>query len=119
MGTPQLEAQPLELSACASALREGKSSSVEMVEQALGRIEATQPTLNAFRVLRSEQAREEAAEADRRIAAGERLPLLGVPVAIKDDVDLAGHPTSFGCDGPLRSSARTARWCAACALRAR
>ncbi len=103
MGTTQLETRPLELTACASALREGKSSSVEMVEQALGRIEATQPTLNAFRVLRDTQAREEAAEADRRIAAGERLPLLGVPVAIKDDVDLAGHPTSFGCDGPFEA----------------
>jgi amidase len=38
-------------------------------------------------------------EAERRIAAGERLPLLGVPIAIKDDSDLAGEPTAFGCPG--------------------
>jgi len=97
--TPQLEARPLELGECAEALREGRLSSSELIEQALNGIEATQPTLNAFRVVRTAEARREAAEADRRIAAGERLPLLGVPVAIKDDVDLAGHPTSFGCDG--------------------
>ncbi|MGA9286566.1 MAG: amidase [Solirubrobacteraceae bacterium] len=95
----QLEAPPLELTECAEALREGRLSSSELVEQALDRIETTQPTLNAFRVVRAEEARKEAAEADRRIAAGERLPLLGVPVAIKDDVNLAGHPTSFGCAG--------------------
>ena len=49
-----------------------------------------QPTLNAFRVIRAEAALAEADEADRRLAAGEGAPLLGVPVAIKDDMDLAG-----------------------------
>jgi amidase len=92
---------PTDLTACALALAEGRVSSTHLVEQALAGIEATQPTLNAFRVVRAEGARAEAAEADRRIAAGERLPLLGVPIAIKDDVDLADHPTSFGCAGPF------------------
>jgi amidase len=46
-----------------------------------------------------EAARAEAIEAERRLAAGERLPLLGVPIAIKDDMDLAGEPTAFGCVG--------------------
>ncbi len=41
----------------------------------------------------------EAAEADRRLAAGERLTLLGVPVAVKDDVDVAGETTPFACPG--------------------
>lgn len=93
--------RPTELVACAVALAEGSVSSMELVERALTAIDATQPTLNAFRVVRGEAARAEAAEADRRLAAGERLPLLGVPVAIKDDVDLAEHPTSFGCQGPF------------------
>jgi amidase len=88
-----------ELIQCAAALADGRVSSTQLVERALAAIEMTQPTLNAFRVVRAEAARAEAAEADRRIAAGERLPLLGVPVAIKDDVDLADHPTSFGCPG--------------------
>ncbi len=84
---------------CVAALAAGEVSSGELVERTLAGIEATQPTLNAFRIVCADSARLEAAAADRRLAAGERLPLLGVPVAIKDDVDLAGHPTAFGCPG--------------------
>lgn len=92
---------PTDLVESVTALGDGRVTSAQLVEQALTGIDATQPTLNAFRVVRAEGARAEAAEADRRIAAGERLPLLGVPVAVKDDVDLADHPTSFGCSGPF------------------
>jgi amidase len=84
---------------CVAALAEGSVSSSELVERSLARIQATQGTLNAFRVVFADSARAEAAAADRRLAAGERLPLLGVPVAVKDDVDVAGHPTAFGCPG--------------------
>ena len=80
----------------ADALAAGEVDSATAVEQALDRIDATQDTLNAFRCVRREGALEEAAEADRRLAAGERLPLLGVPVAIKDDMDLAGETTASG-----------------------
>ncbi len=82
-----------------AALTAGEVSSLELVEQALEDIAATQPTLNAFRIVCTESAIAEALEADRRLASGERAPLLGVPVAIKDDVDLAGRPTAFGCAG--------------------
>jgi amidase len=92
---------PTSLTECVAALAHGLTTSAELVERALARIEATQPTLNAFRVVRAERARVEAAEADRRLAAGERLPLLGVPVAVKDDVDVTGEPTAFGCAGPF------------------
>src|SRR5580693_563454 len=84
---------------CARALTEGDVSSIDLVERALTRIETTQPTPNAFRIVCADSARADAREADRRLADGERLPLLGVPIAIKDDVDLAGHPTAFGCAG--------------------
>jgi amidase len=87
------------LAAHAAALAEGTVTSAELTDEVLRRIEVTQPSLNAFRWLRAEDARREAAEADRRLAAGERAPLLGVPVAIKDDVDIAGLPTAFGCAG--------------------
>jgi amidase len=97
---------PGELAACVAALSAGRVSSAELVEQALARIEATQPTLNAFRVVCADAARAEAAEADRRIATGERLPLLGVPIAVKDDVDIAGEPTAFGCAGPFAPKQR-------------
>ncbi len=83
----------------AELLARGDVSSRELASLALERIEASQPTLNAFRCLRAQAALREAEEADRRLAAGERLPLLGVPVAIKDDVDLAGERTAFGCPG--------------------
>ncbi|MET8679308.1 amidase [Streptomyces sp. NPDC004647] len=83
----------------ARALAEGTVSSRELVEQCLARIEAAQPTLNAFRRIRAEAAVAEADAADRRLAAGERAPLLGVPVAVKDDMDVAGEPTAFGCPG--------------------
>lgn len=87
------------LGAQAAMLAEGKMSSRELVGLALGRIDASQDVLNAFRCVRSTPAMAEAAAADRRLAAGERAPLLGVPVAIKDDTDLAGESTNFGCGG--------------------
>ena len=90
---------PASLIECVAALAAGAKTSTEMVERALSRIEATQSTLNAFRVVCTESARAAAVDADRRLAAGERLPLLGVPVAVKDDVDVEGHPTAFGCAG--------------------
>ncbi|HWM09578.1 MAG TPA: amidase [Solirubrobacteraceae bacterium] len=77
----------------------GDVSSRELVELSLSRIDATRDTLQAFRCVRHEAALAEAEHADRRRAAGERRPLLGVPVAIKDDMDLAGETTAFGCAG--------------------
>ncbi|MER6115799.1 amidase [Streptomyces sp. NPDC001743] len=90
---------PPGLADCARALAEGRTTSTRLVTDALARIEASQGTLNAFRHLRATAALAEAAEADRRLDAGERLPLLGVPVAVKDDTDVAGLPTHFGCSG--------------------
>ncbi|HEY8082543.1 MAG TPA: amidase [Solirubrobacterales bacterium] len=81
-------------------------SARELVELALKRTEEAQPRLNAFRVVRSEEALAEAEAADQRLAAGDGAPLLGVPVAIKDDVDLAGHTTPFGCGGNHRTAVR-------------
>ncbi|MCS0635332.1 amidase [Streptomyces sp. LP05-1] len=82
-------------------LTEGRVSSAALVLDALERIETSRATLNAFRCVRAEAALAEAEDADRRLATGERLPLLGVPVAVKDDTDVAGLPTAFGCAGTL------------------
>jgi amidase len=90
------------LSEQAQMVSAGETSSQRLVSAALAAIESSQGTLNAFRVVCAEQALAEAARADERLARGERQPLLGVPVAIKDDVDMAGHPTSFGCAGEFR-----------------
>ncbi|MFK0011934.1 amidase [Streptomyces sp. NPDC091027] len=90
---------PPGLVAMAAALREGSVSARELTEEALRRIHAAQPRLNAFRSVRTDAALAEADAADRRLAAGERLPLLGVPVAVKDDMDVTGEATAFGCGG--------------------
>lgn len=87
----------------AAALAAGELSATGLVEETLARIEALDPRLGAFRVVRAEGARVEAAEADRRLADGERGPLLGVPVAVKDDTDLLGETTPFGCGGELQA----------------
>jgi amidase len=86
----------------AALLRGGEISATDLVELCLARIAASESSLNAFRVVCAKSALAESATADRRLAAGERAPLLGVPIAIKDDVDLAGHTTPFGCGGTHR-----------------
>ncbi|POX51080.1 amidase [Streptomyces sp. Ru72] len=90
---------------CARALAAGELTSRELVERTLARIQAAQPTVNAFRVVRAEAALAEAEAADRLLAAGVRRPLLGVPVAVKDDMDVAGEPTAFGCPGDFPPAA--------------
>ena len=87
----------------AERLARREASSQDLVHDALTRIDATQSTLNAFRLICPEEAERDAAQADRRLAAGERGPVLGVPVAIKDDTDLTGYPTAFGCPGEFES----------------
>ncbi|MFJ4782069.1 amidase [Streptomyces sp. NPDC088794] len=94
------------LAESARALAAGEVTARTLVEQALARIEATQPTLNAFRIVRSRAALAEADAADKELAAGVRKPLLGVPVAVKDDTDVAGEPTAFGCAGEFPPAAQ-------------
>ena len=86
----------------AARLHNGEVTSAQLVEQALERAQKVQAALNPFRVIREEAAMREAHAADRRLAQGERLPLLGVPIAIKDDSDLAGETTPFGCGGEFK-----------------
>lgn len=82
-------------------LASGAVTSEQLVRKSLNAIETSQPTLNAFRVVLTERALADAAEADRKRAAGQQLPLLGIPIAVKDDVDVAGVPTRFGTAGEL------------------
>lgn len=74
-------------------------TSEELVRRSLRAIDVSQPTLNAFRVVLTESALADAAAADKRRAAGDTAPLLGIPIAVKDDVDVAGVPTAFGTQG--------------------
>jgi amidase len=72
-------------------------SSLEVVNAHLARIEAINPALNAIVRVLADQARAEAAGADRRLAAGEKVgPLHGVPFTVKENIDMAGLPTTWG-----------------------
>jgi amidase len=74
----------------------GEVSSRELVEMTLRRIERLDPELNSFGAVYAERAQLEAQQADARVRAGERRALLGVPVAVKDEIDIAGEITSYG-----------------------
>jgi amidase len=82
----------------AELVREREVSSRELVELCLGRIERFEPELNAFRIVMAERALIDADQADGRIGAGDDRPLLGLPIAVKDEEDVAGEVTGFGTD---------------------
>src|SRR5437660_3480904 len=77
-------------------VRAREVSPLELVELYLERIERIDPKLDAFRVVLGERALAEARQAEGRVGAGEDRPLLGVPVAVKDNLDLAGEFTGDG-----------------------
>ncbi|MGV0721986.1 amidase [Mycolicibacterium elephantis] len=80
----------------ARRLSAGTITAPELLELYLDRIARIDPELRAYRIVLSDSARQEAGLAQDRLNAGERLPLLGVPIAIKDDVDVAGVTTTLG-----------------------
>lgn len=78
----------------------GKATATAVVEASLERIERRNPGLNAFSVVLTDQARAEAARLDEERADGAPVgPLHGVPVAIKEELDVAGCVTTFGGRG--------------------
>ncbi|GAA4541133.1 amidase [Mycobacterium paraffinicum] len=83
----------------ARMLADGELTAPELLEIYLERIARLDSQLRCYRVVLSDSARYEAAVAQDRLDAGERLPLLGVPIAIKDDVDVAGEVTTYGSGG--------------------
>ncbi len=80
----------------AELVRAGEVSPRELVELYLERIERLDPKLNAFRTVLSERARADATSAEDRRARGEAGPLLGVPIAVKDHMDVEGEVTMHG-----------------------
>ncbi|MFP5441032.1 MAG: Asp-tRNA(Asn)/Glu-tRNA(Gln) amidotransferase subunit GatA [Gammaproteobacteria bacterium] len=76
------------------ALAAGQVSSVELTRHFLGRIAGHDPKLNSFITVTADAALAAAAEADRRRAAGETGPLLGLPIAHKDIFCTKGVRTS-------------------------
>lgn len=82
----------------AEMVRAGEVSPTELVQLYLDRIARIDPQLNAFRKVLAEKALLEAQQAEARLKAGEERPLLGVPIAVKDEVAVAGEVRTFGTD---------------------
>lgn len=81
----------------ARLIADRKVSSVEVVEAHLHRIEAVNPKVNAIVRVLADEARAGAALADQAVARGDRLgPLHGVPFTVKENIDVAGLPTTWG-----------------------
>jgi amidase len=82
-----------------AALAAGEVSSVELLDWSIARIEAADGTLNAVVVRDFERARNAASQADAALARGERQPLLGLPITVKESFNVAGLPTTWGIEG--------------------
>ena len=81
----------------AAAIRRGEVSSLDVVESHLARVDAVNGHLNAVVRVLADEARAAAQAADEAVAAGEELgPLHGVPISVKDNIAVAGTPTTNG-----------------------
>jgi len=77
----------------------GELSARELLDRHLAKIEEKEPTVHAFLRVTKDEARAQAAEADRRIAAGLAGPLTGIPMAVKDVLCVRGVETTAGSGG--------------------
>lgn len=85
----------LSLTDAAAAIRDRRLSPVELLADCRARFAAVEPRLNAFVRPLWDEAADAARTAEAEIAAGgPRSPLHGIPVGLKDIIDLAGHPTT-------------------------
>jgi len=82
----------------AEMVRAGEVSPTELVQLHLDRISRLNPQLNSFRKVMAERALLEAEQAEARLKGGDDRPLLGVPIAIKDEIDVAGEVNTHGTD---------------------
>lgn len=79
-----------------TSYQRGSASPVDVTREMLDRIDRFDPELHAHLAVTAELALEQAKDAEERYGRGERAPLLGVPVAVKDAFHLAGAPTTLG-----------------------
>jgi aspartyl-tRNA(Asn)/glutamyl-tRNA(Gln) amidotransferase subunit A len=90
-----MAAEPQTITELSRALRERRLTAQAVTERCLQRIEERNTSINAFIRVLSDEARAQAARADGEIAAGhDRGPLHGVPVSLKDLIDVRGVPTT-------------------------
>jgi len=92
----------------ARLLAAGTITAPVLLDLYLERIARLDPQLRSYRTVLVQSARQEAAAAQHRLDAGERSPLLGVPIAIKDDVDVDGEVTTCGSAAVSTAAVRDA-----------
>ncbi len=80
----------------AAAIRAGETTALAATDAAIARIEAGDGAINAVVIRDFARARDAARAVDERRAAGFDVPLLGVPMTVKESIDVAGLPTSWG-----------------------
>jgi aspartyl-tRNA(Asn)/glutamyl-tRNA(Gln) amidotransferase subunit A len=97
----------------AAAVATRELSAAEIARQACERAARLGPALNAFTDLAPELALESARAVDARIAAGEKLPLAGVPFTVKDNLWLGGRRATFGSRLFEHHVAPRDSWCVA------
>ena len=79
-----------------AALAARRVSALELAEEAISRIEARDGQVNAVVVRDFDRARDAAKAADAALARGQRRPLLGLPMTVKESHNIAGLPTTWG-----------------------
>jgi aspartyl-tRNA(Asn)/glutamyl-tRNA(Gln) amidotransferase subunit A len=82
--------------ALADAVGSGRVTARAVAEEALGRVEKAQKAFGAFLSTDPAATLREAEAVDRRAGGGERLLLAGVPLAVKDNINVAGRPSTAG-----------------------
>jgi allophanate hydrolase len=95
----EIRPEPLRVAGISTEVNAGRVRAVDIASRALARLAQysdLQPEAFIHRSGESAVLRQ-AAEVDARVASGERLPLAGVPFAVKDNIDVAGLPTTAGC----------------------
>ncbi|MRK00802.1 hypothetical protein GEV27_04635 [Aeromicrobium sp. S22] len=90
----------------AELLRSGTMTSRQLTEATLTAIERENPAINAVVQVLEGEALASADEADRRRASGQDGPLLGVPIAVKDDLAIARHRTGLGSRAMLHDASQ-------------
>ena len=92
-----MDAEPRTIAQLARALQARETTSEVLTEHCLEQIAEKNPSLNAFITVLADDARTQAQQADREIQAGRyRGPLHGIPISLKDLIDLRGTRTTAG-----------------------
>ncbi len=91
-----MESRPMTARQAADAVNRGEISARRLTEDALKRCTDLNKKLNTFLYIAGAEALEAADEVDQKVKSGQKLPLAGVPLAVKDDFCYSPLPTSFG-----------------------